>query len=98
MHRGQLPKHVRKTGQANTMADRPPRGLLGALPAHGPLTPGAHKLAIPLAGHGPTRLMDQLLGRGDEHAGVMDQEVTALGLNASARKRSWGVHAVIPSE
>jgi len=54
----QLPKHVRKTGKANTMADLPSCPPRGALPAHGLLAPGAHNLERGLLGYRPPRLAD----------------------------------------
>jgi hypothetical protein len=41
VERVQFPKHGRKTGKANTMADLSPHRRLSALPADGLLAPGA---------------------------------------------------------
>jgi hypothetical protein len=96
--RRQVLKHVGKTVEANTMADLPPRGLLGALPADDLLTPGTHNPEIPLAGEGLPRAVDHLLGRGDERAGVLDQLATTLGRDAADWGYMWAVHVVRPSE
>src|SRR4029453_13635400 len=69
--RGQLLQQVCKTVKANTMADLPLCRPLGALPAHG------------LLADGPPRLVDELFGRGDAHAGVAEQLATALDLDTA---------------
>jgi hypothetical protein len=76
------------TVEANTMADLPPRGLLGTLPADGLLAPGAHNLAIPQAGQGLARVVQDLLGRDDERARVLDQQAAAAGLDAADGEHS----------
>jgi hypothetical protein len=76
------------------MADLPPRRPLGTLPAHGLLAPGAHNLEIGLLGYDRPRLTDQLLGRGNEYAGVADQLATLLYLDTTDRARYERWHAV----
>ena len=75
--RGQLPKHIGKTVEANTMADRPQCRLLSAPPADGLLAPGTHNPDIPLASAGLARQADHLPSRGHEHLGVVEQLATA---------------------
>ena len=75
--RGQLPTHVGKTVEANTMADRPQCRLLSAPPADGLLAPRTDNPEIPLTGEGLTRLAHHLLSRGDTRAGVVNQLASA---------------------
>ena len=77
---GQLRKHASTTVEAHTIAHVPPGVWLKALPSDRLLAPGADNRAIPLAGLGLVRLMQDLLGRGDERARVLDQPATAVEL------------------
>src|SRR5215475_7372240 len=99
-HRGwrsarlQLPKHVRKTGKANTMADLPPDRPGSALKADGLLAPGAHNPEIALAGEGLVRSRDQHVRRGDERPRVVHQLATAVDFHTTDREHGWGWHTV----
>ena len=85
--RGQFQKHGRKTVKANTMADLSRRSPLGTLPANRLLAPGAYNRERPLARSGLARSSDQRFGRGDEHAGVVDQLATPLDVDMTDRRR-----------
>jgi hypothetical protein len=65
------------------MAHVPPGVWLNALPSDRLLAPGADNLAIPLADQGLVRLMQDLLGPGDERARVLDQPATAVELGTA---------------
>src|SRR5262245_19325508 len=91
----QLPKHLRKTVKANTLAALPPHRLRRALPAHRLLAPGTHHLAIVLAGECLAGLLQRLAGGGKAHAGVLDQPTTAVDLDTADRR---GSHTIRPSQ
>src|SRR5215510_550353 len=91
----QLPKHLRKTVKANTLAALPPHRLRRALPAHRLLAPGTHHLAIVLAGECLAGLLQRLAGGGKAHAGVLDQPTTAVDLDTADRR---GSHTIWPSQ
>src|SRR5262249_41000852 len=80
----QLPKHMRKTVIAHTMADLPPGGVLGTLPAESTLAPGAHDPEIPLAGQRLVGVPQHLLGDDKVDVGVVDQLATTI------RRLAWG--------
>jgi len=90
----QLPKHLRKTVKANTMAALPSCRHSRALKAHGRLAPGADNPEIALAGEGQARLREQHVRRGDERPGVANQLATVLDLDTVNRARGEDRHAV----
>jgi len=83
----QLPKHLRKTVKANTMADLPSRRPSRALKAHGLLAPSADNPDIALAGEGLARVREPHVSQGDARTGVADQLATALDLDTANRER-----------
>jgi hypothetical protein len=83
-----LPQHDRCTGAAEPMARIARHRPLPPLAAEGPCTPGTDHLEVRLAGHGPARLLEHLVGRGDARPGVVDQDSTPLGVVASEWHRA----------
>ena len=92
--RGQFWKHLEETGEADTMANLPPRSSLDVVSADDPLTPGAHNPVIALAGQGLACLCDERFDTGDERTRITDQLATAMDLDTTNRTRWWGRQTV----
>ena len=84
--------------QSERMAALPPRVGRTALPADGSLTPGAHNLAISLAGEHIARVIQDRLDLGEEDAKVADQLTTAVVRAMTSCKCRWECHTISPPE
>ena len=96
--RGELRKNAHKTVEANTMTTLPPRVGRKAFPADGLLAPGAHDLAIPLAGEHVACVMQDHLGLGEEGAGGANQVATACVRAITVHACRWGCHTLSSPE